>query len=300
MGTHGLQFRIALGLLLAGVAASGTAVFFAWRSMSGAEQQLQLRQREWLALQRVSPAPTPAVVAAITGDVQQAEAALKALRETLRGGDSGAHLRAAKVPAERTDSYFDLAAYVERMRSAAARHHVAVPADERFGFAGYANGGPANGRIAVVFRQRQVLQHLLDELFAASPQRLDKVERDLPGDGKSQGTTEPDLFVMDRTWSVQVPHFIDTLAFRITFTGETAVLRRWLDRLARFDVPVVVRMVEAMPLKGAQTVGRVATRPLVLTGAEEPVPPLVARVPTRFTVTLEYLELLDQPKEATP
>lgn len=296
---HQLRFVIALVLLAVAFAGLGAGVYLSRRSMRTAEQRLQRQQREWTAVQRISPSPTPTVASALTGDVAQAAATLETLQARLRGGKRAAALETAKVPVERMDAYFDLASYVERMRASAARHQVAVTADEHFGFSAYANGGPAKDRIPAVFRQRQVLEYLLEELMAVSPLRLEKVERgalsaDIPG-----REAEQDLFAMDPNWSVRVPDFIDTLAFRISFTGETSVLRRWLDRLAKFELPVVVRMVEAAPLKGAVRSMMATSQPHSLVLAQEtPSPqPLVERSPVRFTVTFEYLQLVPPAKE---
>jgi len=112
----------------------------------------------------------------------KARSSLAAMQAELKGrGPAADRLRAAKVPAARTDSFFDLATYMERMRELAEKNGVEVrPEASRFGFLQYANEGPETDRIEPVFRQRQVAEHLLEALLTSKPRSLVSVKRERP------------------------------------------------------------------------------------------------------------------------
>jgi hypothetical protein len=101
-------------------------------------------------------------------------------------------------------------------------------------------------------------------------------------------------------------------AFRLTFIGDTASLRTLLNKLATFELPLVVRGVEVDPIIKVQSTEKVTpvntlssifgTTPAA-TAAVEPVKPkpLVDKVLSKFTVTVELIDLVDTtPTEATP
>jgi hypothetical protein len=94
-----------------------------------------------------------------------------------------------------------------------------------------------------------------------------------------------DFFELDAHGSARVPGFVDTLALRVVFVGETDALRVLLNKLAEFELPIVVRSVEAEPAEVAAT-------------APDAVAPLVARRATRFTVTVECVQLAPEPAKA--
>lgn len=281
-------------LILAGVIFVGEVVgVYFWRGkMVSAEMQLKLKQRDIVALERVEPAPTKAVMEAIASEVERHEKYYAELQDRLRGGEKAEVIRTTEAPAARTDAYIDLASYVKRMQTLSKKQGVGLASDERFGFKAHVNEGPEVEQIPLVFRQRQVLEYLLRELLAAGPEALDGVRRAMP---ETRGAlTGKDGFGLESALSLQRPGYIDTLAFQISFRGETEVLRRWLNAVAKYELPVVVRAVEAEPMAQRENANPVRrdTGSLVLT-EEEPLPePLVRRSPSRFTVTLEYLELV--------
>jgi hypothetical protein len=277
----------------------GVALVFAYGETLGMERRVEQRQRELAAVRGISPAPTAGVAAAIAADVAQAESSLATLQAALRGGRLEAELRTAAVPAKPTDSYFDLAAMAETLRGLAQAGGVGLDPQEHFGFSAYANGGPPQELIPAVFRQRQVLHYLLTALFAAGPQRLVAVARNQPGGAPSPATgrvasRDKDVFALDPGLSVAIPGFVSTSAYRIVFVGKTEVLRRWLNELAKFELPVVVRAVEAEPQTATEAMAAARPSPgsLVLTGAAGDEVPIVRSAPSKFTVELECVELL--------
>ena len=331
----------ALGLVVCALVALGELAFLYERYAASRQAEVRLRQRrdELGATEQLVPPPTRAVATAIEGDLAKARAALAAMQAELKGkGPAGEKIRAAKVPAARTDSFFDLATYMERMRELAEKNGVEVrPESAKFGFAQYANEGPETDRIEPVFRQRQIAEHLLEALLTAKPRTLVSVKRERPltkaeldarAAAEAAGTPpaetpagtgdSPDFFAIDPRLTARVKGHIDTAPFRLVFTGQTAALRNFLTRLAEFDLPVLVREVEVEAVSGEEAAAFLAesTKPAATeapsggqAAASKVAPkaaaprqnaaaPIVPRSLSRFTVTVELVELVPPPAAA--
>ncbi|HEY1108718.1 MAG TPA: Amuc_1100 family pilus-like protein, partial [Opitutaceae bacterium] len=160
-------------LTLCGALALGELylIYERWSTMRAASAKLQQNQNDLANMASVIPPPSRDVAQAIEADLARAEAALVSMRAELKGkGTAVEKMRATKVPAARTDAYFDLATYVEKMRELARKNDVAIHVEaSRFGFASYTNEGPEADRIESVFRQRQVIQYLTEALLEARP-----------------------------------------------------------------------------------------------------------------------------------
>jgi hypothetical protein len=280
---------IALGLILAG---EGWCWFGRARAAGAAQKKYEQKRRELRTLTEVRPALNREVAAEIERDLARTEVALAAMRTELRGrGEAAGLLHDARVPERRPDAYFDIATFVEKMRDRAQAQGVGLKADERFGFAAYANAGPEQELIAPVFRQRLLAQHLLVALFDSRPRQLvsmlrarplTKAEQQAGRAGPAPGGESADYFEIDPRVSARVPGFVETTAFRVVFVGPTAALRAWLNRLAAFDLPFVVRAVEVEPA------GREAGVPAPAANAATP---LVPQSLSRFSVTVEFIDL---------
>lgn len=338
----------------------GYLIFERWSASRAAAKKLEQRTNDLYEMGNLIPPPTLTVAEAIEADLARAERALESMQTELKGrGPTAERLKTAKVPAARTDAYFDLATYVERMRELARKNGVAIRSEAaRFGFSAYANEAPETERIEPVFRQRQVAQYLMEALLEAKPSALLGVKREptltapereamaaaqaqaaelaAAGQPADAGTLPevplpdgPDYFTIDARASAQVPGFVDTEAFRFVFTGQTAALRSFLNRLAAFELPVLVREVEVEVAALEETVEAAAeesaTGPaaegnaasVVLTADADPAPadaaaaakpvapkapvrparsaaaiPIVAKPISKFTVTVEYLTLV--------
>lgn len=275
---------IVLGLLLIALA---WGVYTGRAAMLRAEKRLAVTQREWAGLRRSEVAVEPQVAANVQAQVDRETAHVAALQALLRGGDAAGNWSKVASPKARTDAYFELAAFVERMRTVAREQGVAFQEEERFGFADYGTAGPEPEHIPVVFRQRRMLDHLLPRLFALGAQRIDRVERSRPpgppAGGGRMATVGRDEFVPDG-WTAPLPGHSSVIACRITFTAQTEVLRRWLNEIAGLAAPLVVRLVEVEPMETPATAA-----------ARDPAPEggLVMIVPgglSRFRVTVEYLD----------
>ena len=115
-----------------------------------------------------------------------------------------------------------------------------------------------------------------------------------------------DFFQIDPRISARVPGFVGATAFRLTFISNTESLRILLNKLATFELPLVVRSVEvepSAPAAQANTLNSIFGTAATTTTPAEPVPPkpLVEKVLSKFTVTVELIDLVEAPAtEANP
>jgi hypothetical protein len=273
----------------------------ALRAIAALEQKKQ--DRDWLA--RQSPALSEENSAAIAKDLATATQVLTDLRTVLQGRD--ARLLAAPPPAKSIDVFFDIAAFVEKTRALAVRSQVAIRPDERFGFASHANEGPETELVPAVYRQRILSQYLVEALIEAHPRALLSVQREHPltaaqhaarNQPPQPGAPAPapaaaptggqpaDFFEFDPQLSVRSAGRVDGEAFRLEFTGQTPALRSFLNTLATFKLPLVVRSVDVQPVASDQPQADAAETPVV-TGA--PVP-LVTQNLSKFAVVVEFVD----------
>lgn len=295
-------------LLLLSVAALGLEGWF-WARHRGQARRalvaLERKVRERDGLVRQSPALSVENEQAIARDLAGTRKVLAALRAALQDGEGGTP---AAPPGQAVDLFFDLAAFVEKMRVLAARARVALKPDERFGFAAHAHEGPGTGLVPAVFRQRVAAQRVLEALIEARPHSLLAVQRERPpaaaqrsgrnpapasAEAAATGGRSDDFFDFDPALAARVPGQVDSDAFRLEFTGRTSALREFLNTLAGGRPPVIIRSVEVEPLAD-ETPGN---EPAAATGAPMP---LVAQNHSRFAVVVEAIRLVDAAGEPRP
>lgn len=316
-------------LLLIGAVTAGEA-WLIYSQRAEAKRVATEIQRKEQTLQNfavANPFPSRENSDAVDADRQRAEQTLAAIRKELQStGELAQKLAAVNAPQTSTDAFFDLAKFVERLRDVALNAKVGVPANTRFGFATYASTGPSRELIGQVFRQRQYVEYLVETLVKANPREIRAVERARPllvqasvnntqglvpaPASAAPGEVASDFFVIDPQTSATVPGFVDTEAFRLSFTGTTDVLRTFLNELALFKLPIVVRSVEVEPLD--KTALSAASRPApappantlaTLFGQDaalapatpvEEVKPLVEQIDSIFVVTVEVIKFVDK------
>ncbi len=292
-------------MLLLAVAALATEAWLLQRERLQARHavaSLAQKKQERDRLARQSPALSEENEQAIGRDLAGAEKMLGAWQAALQGRD--AQLLAVDPPDKSIDAYFDIAAFVEKTRALAVRAQVTHKPDEHFGFATHASEGPGTELAPAVFRQRIVLQYLVETLIEARPLAVLTVQRERPltlaqrnqrnhlappgtnGTATDGHSGQPgDFFDFDKHISLRVPGLVDSEAYRLEFTGQTRAVRAFLNSLASFRLPIVVRSVEAEPLSAITSALDPASPPA--SGA--PVP-LVAQNLSRFAVVVEFIE----------
>ncbi len=241
-------FPVMMGVVLAAAVSAEVwmlrqARLRATRSLLALEQKKQ--ERDWL--EKLAPAPTAENEAAVLTAVTEAREALARLRQELAAemdppDDS--------VPASPVDSLFALTELAEKMRRKAIEAQVALKPQESFGFSSHANEGPPVEAIPLVHRQQRTVQELLDTMMTVRPQALLAVNRERPPAQEESGgpAGRVDFFAPSPFLLVRQPGLVETDAFRLEFTGQTDVLRDFLDALANLPWPVLVRSVEVEPL----------------------------------------------------
>jgi hypothetical protein len=331
-----------VALLLLGLVAVGEVGLMVQRisDMRAAEKKLVQKRAALAELAAVGPVPSRETAAQIEADLARAHRALAAMQAELQGrGAAAERFKSAKPPAARTDAFFDLATFIENSRNRAKRLGVDVqPAAAHFGFSLYANEGPETALIAPVFHQRLVVQYLVDALLDARPRALLSLQRERPltdderkaraealaaaaaaptenGAGGAAARTEDfvslstDYFSLDPRLSANAPGIVEVTAFRLVFTGQTAALRAFLNKLAGFELPVIVRAVEVEPATGEEAATAAAAEEaavpapssVVLSVTVPPkakpptVNPLVPKALSKFTVVVEFIDLLPPP-----
>jgi len=247
----------ALGLLVVLVLAAGVLLGREHLAWQRAGRLLEQKQHELAQLEALVSAPSALELEAARGALEQARTELFGVRAE--------EVAVGPAPAGRIEAYADLNAFVERTRERAAHAGVVVEAEERFGFGQFAREGPTVDQVPAIWRQRVMVERLLETLWVVRPQALAGVWCE---------PAPPDR-------SLQVPGLVEGRGVRLEFVGRTACLRQYLARLAVMAPPVVVREVRAEPIPvdpRQQDVVRVTKFTLVLE-ALSAVGPVAAREP---------------------
>ena len=316
-------------LILAGALTAGQAwLLFSQRSATqrvSAEIEQKKQTLDGFSFQK--PFPSRENLSAAEADRGQTEKTRDEIRAGLRAtGEVADRIASAPVPDSSTQAYFDIAKFVERVRAQAAGAKTAVVPDNRFGFSAYASRGPVGDLIAPVFHQLQYAEYLIGALVGSEypPSEFISLQRERPlsveqkkllDEALAAGQPAPsdpdstgsgDYFVIDPSTSARVAERVETVPFRLTFVGRTATLRAFLNELALFKLPVVVRSVEVESL-AAKDSGRprsvapaanrspFATVPDGDTAAPAEIEkPIVEQIDSRFIVTVEFVSLVDK------
>lgn len=312
-------FFVLVAIALLAVGAEGWFVFVIRRQEAVLETELNQKIAEIERLQHQRPGPTDDNLRRARDDFAQNAEVLTTMLGSLNvaGPDELEYFKGE--PAGRTEAFFDIAQFVDAMRANGAKAGVLMRSDERFGFAAYTNEGPEPDLIRPVYRQRRIVEYLLGALFPAHPRTFVGVQREDPATvGRSAENGAPtgvaparaqpprtapaaggsagdnaagtEIFTIDPQVSARTPGYVDTMAFRLTFTGQTSCLRGFMNALAVPEIPLVVRSVEVEPLRaeGASTRGAQGQA-----DAKTPAPELaiVADNESRFVVTVELFEV---------
>lgn len=305
--------RWCLILLFIVVGVGEGVLLWQWRQEGRrAAALLAARHAEVDQWQRRQPAPTVTRETAIADNLAARHTRRAWLRRELLGKEDVSSVAGEAVgPAERTDTYFEIAAMRDHLRALAEAHGVQLDGNAGdFGFGAFASETPNADRLGVVNRQRAVVRDLVEALLESGPRAVLSIQREMEvaaarssesprnaipdGNRRSAGGREADRgdsFALDRGLSVAVPGLLETLGYRLVFCGDTEVLRAFLSRVSQHGRTLVIRDVEVSPASAAEAGGPRATRG-DRTFATEPAPAQapVTRPLSRFAVTIESIE----------
>ncbi len=318
-------FTITVSLLLAVALGAAVLLYLNLGKVSAAAREVEQKGQTLSDYTKRTPFPSQENLDAVTAEVARARELLAAMQAALKGrGEHAARVQNAALPVGPTEAYFDVANFVEAMRTAATEAEITIPAGTRFGFSSHASTGPEREIIPQVHRQRLVAEYLLKTLFAAAPQELVSLQRNRPvapgktaqvaptSKGKTSAATGPesDFFDIDSRMTAAVPGFVETTAFKVSFIGYSSALRKFLNEIASFDLPLVVRSVEVesvankqetsrRPASAANALGALFGTTTTTAPAADTVKPIVEQVRSRFTVTIEYINMVEAASDDT-
>ena len=284
-----LRFWLLLGLLGLALLGGGWWCLLARGECLQTQGQLAAKQRALDSLRRQWSGAASNTLGQTAAELARAEETRRTLRAAL-GGEVSVDGREGewKMPASRTEAFFELSELVGEFRERARVLGVTIRPGECFGFATYAQTGPEPELLPAVHRQRVVMRHLLAALLESRPTGIMAVQRERPHGrpeaepSAGHGAGTGDFFEMDAARSTATPGIADVIALRVRFSGFTPVLREFLIRLQQDSLLLVVRSVEAEPV----------TKP-VLDGAESSATrPMFGPQVMQFTVTIEHVRLL--------
>jgi hypothetical protein len=263
-----------------------------------------------------NPAPSEGNVAASQENLNQLKLSLAEIRDdllpesTLNTSEDGVSVTAG------------IQQYISKFQRETARNkneageaaQIKTPDNFAFGFEQYISEAPVPqgaNKVSQLDKQRQILSYLLTQLISAAPQSIQAVKREVL-EGASASANKG--FLIAPAVSARVAGAIDTMAFSLTFSGYTDSLRQFLNSLARFDLPIVVRSIQVSRPSGSETVvapprRNNATNFLDLFGQEnfetatgnspagnqpaaEAQKPVIEENISQFTVILEFIEVV--------
>lgn len=298
--------QVLLGTVILGLVATGGWIGWRRNQLHRAERALLQQSRVLDAFRDETPLPSLRNVERTNQVVETLSAEVVDLRRQILG-DTVERVSDKEAPEERTDLFFELARFVDQMRHRCGELGISLRESEYFGFASYAEAGPEKEFVRSVARQRRAVETLLGELFHARPARFDGLRRERPfsqmpeekGAARrpelpaSQGRegSPADFFTLDSAMSLRRSGNVDTLAFRLSFAGETSVLRTFLNRLAGAEEPWWVRQVEVTTDPASDRASLAPSTPLEPSvWRDERAEPAIDRRISLFVVTVERIE----------
>lgn len=309
---------IAICLILFGV-----GCFLVLRASAGADEsivRLERTQSQLRSALALNPAPVERNLRASEANLDELRSALQ--RQIAYTEGTRPDLISTTPPASPSDMLFQLQAYRDQLTQDARRlfpvdqdakpeadrqRGVSIPENFAWGFSRYIDSGtpPSAGNIGKVYQQQQILSFILRKLLNTRPISIRSVQREPVAEaaGAGRGRTEQrrdltsDEFRVGAE-SARVAGAVDTLPFRIVFTGYTQNLRSFLVQLQEFELPLVVRSVEVRPLAQQDRTGRQERR-----GQRQPEDifeieqieidrePVVIENISEFTVVVEFIDV---------
>lgn len=265
-----------------------------------------------------NPSPVSDNVTASDLNVLRLSEKLETIREELeRGDEAEASVDGVRVAA-------GIQQYISKYTTLAKTHEskygpspIEIPQDFAFGFDRFKleSKVPEDLKeIAMLDKQRDILDFLIAELFATHPKGILAVKRQSAKQSEEDDFDDyygdASLFRIGSSVTSKVEGAIDTIPFEISFSGKTNTLRDFLNRLAEFKRPIVVRSINV--LRPNESIKRklyaetdedldsLTSEELEKLKEAEKRDPVVTENISEFTLTLEYIEIVlpkDQSQE---
>ncbi|MCC5840343.1 MAG: Amuc_1100 family pilus-like protein [Opitutales bacterium] len=314
-------FSLIIGLLLLGGIGQGVWGWLIQRERASLERTYMQEHRSLAALVASMPPPTLENVRAVEGEIARLRDLQAAAADSLAA--SGAVLDLPPAPSAEA-LFFEIVAFVERVEGRARSADIVLGDALGFGFRDIVDAGQlgragttAEG-VRTLQRQLSNVEHLTDHLLAARPERIVSVARE-----SAAGEGGAEVFRVDPLVSAAREGAIRTEGYRFVFEGRTSSLRDFLAAIGLFERPLVVRDVSVQTLapptraeagrtrserarpaatggearRSGPTAADIFGLPATTTApaeslAEPTAVPIIESNRSRFTVTVEYFELL--------
>ena len=311
-----LAFTVIVAVCLLAFFAGAYLAFAQSKTIDQAKREISAAESRLDNLRFADPAPTEANVEASRKNVVELKDALKGIREDLQRGSR------LTTSEDGVAVMAGIQQFISEFQRKASAHTdangesdpITLPQDFAFGFEQYIDEAtPLDDPklSATLDKQRQILAYLLNKLLAADPAGIVSVQREvLERESAAEASASRQGFSISEAVSASVPGAIDTLGFSLTFTGYTDALRDFLNNLAKFDLPIVVRSIEVTRPSGNQTTTAPASNNDNLdaifgvfggsNGAgdeteetlQEAQQPVISENISTFTVVLEFIEIV--------
>ena len=257
-----------------------------------------------------SPSPVNENVTASDLNVLKLSEKLQSIREELeRGEEVKASVDGVRVAA-------GIQQYISKYTALAKSHEtkygpapIDIPQDFAFGFDRFKLESKVpedQEEIAMLDKQRDILDFLIGELYATHPKAILAVKRQSAKKSENNAFDEyygdSSIFEIGSSVTSKVEGAIDTIPFEISFSGKTNTLRDFLNRLVEFERPIVVRSInvsrpnESIKRKPyAETdeeLQYLTPEELEKLKEEEKRDPVVTENTSEFILTLEYIEIV--------
>ncbi len=166
--------------------------------------------------------------------------------------------------------------------------------------------------ILLLDKQRDILDFLMTELFDTNPKGILEVKREsakyISDTEGEEYSSDPSIFKISSSVTSRVEGAIKTIPFQISFSGKTNSLREYLNRLANFDRPIVVRSINvSRPNESVKTkfkdqrndkIAAIFGDKVKDINKDQRKDPVVTENVSEFTLTLEYIEIVLQEEES--
>jgi len=330
-----LVFCIFILIALLAFAAGLYMALSAAGSVSDAEGRLSSAKQQRNALLSGDPAPTEANVEASAANVEALRAQLADIREDLQRGSrinvsddpirvmAGIQQYISDFKRKAVAHVPEIALEMEDEEEREALTGIDLPEDFAFGFERYSEDSepPSDPRkVALLDKQRQILTYLMNQLIEADPEGIRSVRRELVEvDSTAKGSADGKGFQISPAVSAREPGAINTMAFSISFVGKTDALRNFLNELAGFELPIVVRSIEVNRPSGSEAVvassqggggledifgafggGGDDESADSATDDSQGRDPIIENIDSTFTIILEFIEIVLPESEGSP
>lgn len=214
---------------------------------------------------------------------------------------------------------------VQKWANNAAEKGIQLPNKFDFSFKKYTedNAKPMGDEtVNALWKQFNILEYIVNKLYESKPKdssmRVLSIQREfLPEEKEAAAaaaansrtrrgkiSNDADTFEVDKFITARKEGSISALAYKISFTGYTETMRRFLNSLNSYDLMLVVRSVEVKPY--VETASVVSTKKAasdefsdLLSDDEKPAEkvieatrePVVSENLSEFTFVIEYIEV---------